>query len=267
MADAITSAFSVLHAGLPPLHAFFAPLGGIKQLCVDARLLHSHLKINLKFSQWFHAKVQKHGFQADTDWQYVPHDSSLAMAGMCPTSGDVVKESRMGRPCKNYLVSLELAKGLSLLESNSESYGVWKQLIQQELWFSNALTSSSSRTASNDYIRITTTQAQELKELVHAHAQKTQQSHQSIWAQFQHNFAVNSYLELPAEKFESAHAYLTALLETDASKTPSLEPRGLTLEKDIQAKILALAADVITSVGDALRKNQLDLEKYTLQPA
>ncbi len=268
MADAVTSVLIVPSSKLPPLHAFLAPIGGIKQLCVNARLLHSHLKVNVRFPQWFHGKVQKHGFQSDTDWVYVPHDASLATEGKCPTISDTVKEPRIGRPCKNYWVSLEMAKGLGLLEGNSESYGVWKQLIQQELLLSSALTSGSSRMSSSDYIRITTTQAQKLKELVHAHAQKTQQSHQSIWAQFQHNFVVNSYLELPAEKFESAHTYLSTLLDPDAGKPqlPEPQPQGVTLEQDIQGKILALAADVITSVGDTLRRNQLDLEKYTLQP-
>lgn len=138
MADTTSS---VLSDGLPPLHAFFAPLGGVKQLCIDARLLHNHLKINIKFPQWFQARMQKYGFQMNLDWQYISQKSIYQIINQEPKSIDLPKENHIGRPFKNYLVSLETAKALSLIENNSGSYKIWKDLIQQENCFANALES------------------------------------------------------------------------------------------------------------------------------
>lgn len=76
---------------------------------------------------------------------------------------------------------------------------------------------------------------------------------------------VNRYFELPAENFEEACSYLNRLLESGVEKEFPLENRNTSLEREIQEKLLSVARDVIISVGDALRKNQTDAEKYTSQ--
>lgn len=63
-----------------------------------------------------------------------------------------------------------------------------------------------------DYTRISPAQAQDLKELVHAIAESKVQGYSETWARLQRKFRVNSYLELPAARFEEARAYLLAKL-------------------------------------------------------
>lgn len=258
----MTDTTSSVHSdGLLPLHAFFAPLGGVKQLCIDARLLHSHLKINIKFPQWFQTKMQKYGFQVDLDWQYISQKPGCSIKNQATELIGSPKENHIGRPFKNYLVSLEAAKALSLIENNSKSYQIWKSLIQQENCFASALESGRDVEFCENYLRITTAQAQKLKELVNECSRKTQQHHQTIWTQFQHRFMVRRYFELPAKNFEEACSYLSKLLELNITKGLPLENKNISLEREIQEKVLSVARDVITSVSDALQKNQKDQEK------
>lgn len=59
-----------------------------------------------------------------------------------------------------------------------------------------------------DYDRISPAQAQDLKELVHAIVDTKVQTFAETWARLHKKFKVNSYLELPAARFEEAREYL-----------------------------------------------------------
>lgn len=68
-----------------------------------------------------------------------------------------------------------------------------------------------------DYDRISPAQAQDLKELVHAIADAKVQGFAETWARLHRKFRVNSYLELPAAKFDDARDYLLGKLPNDAA--------------------------------------------------
>ena len=67
---------------------------------------------------------------------------------------------------------------------------------------------AAMQASANDYTRISPAQAQALKELVNAEVRKTGKHHQTVWTAFQHHFQVNSYLELPAARFDEACKWL-----------------------------------------------------------
>lgn len=67
---------------------------------------------------------------------------------------------------------------------------------------------AAMQASANDYTRISPAQAQALKELVNAEVRKTGKHHQTVWTAFQHHFEVNSYLELPASRFDEACQWL-----------------------------------------------------------
>lgn len=64
-----------------------------------------------------------------------------------------------------------------------------------------------------DYDRISPAQAQDLKELVHHIAEAKVQGFGETWARLHRKFRVNSYLELPATRFEEARDYLLGKLD------------------------------------------------------
>lgn len=67
---------------------------------------------------------------------------------------------------------------------------------------------AAMQASANDYTRINPAQAQALKELVNAEVRKTGKHHQTVWTAFQSHFEVNSYLELPAARFDEACQWL-----------------------------------------------------------
>ena len=64
------------------------------------------------------------------------------------------------------------------------------------------------------YDRISPAQAQDLKEIVAAIVQAGIQGYAETWSRLQRKFRVNSYLELPAQHYGDARAYLLAKLST-----------------------------------------------------
>ena len=71
-----------------------------------------------------------------------------------------------------------------------------------------------------DYDRISPAQAQDLKELVHSIVDAKVQGFGETWARLHKRFRVNSYLELPATRFEEARDYLLGKLpEQDRAGT------------------------------------------------
>lgn len=76
-----------------------------------------------------------------------------------------------------------------------------------------------------DYDRISPAQAQDLKELVHSIAESKVQGFAETWARLHKKFRVNSYLELPATRFEEARDYLLGKLPEEA---PQPQPTAFT---------------------------------------
>ena len=70
-----------------------------------------------------------------------------------------------------------------------------------------------------DYDRINPAQAQDLKEIVAAIVQAGIQGYGETWSRLQRKFRVNSYLELPAQHYGDARAYLLAKLSTRPATT------------------------------------------------
>ena len=70
-----------------------------------------------------------------------------------------------------------------------------------------------------DYDRISPAQAQDLKEIVTAIVQAGVQTYAETWSRLQRKFRVNSYLELPAQHYGDARAYLLAKLSTRPATT------------------------------------------------
>ena len=70
-----------------------------------------------------------------------------------------------------------------------------------------------------DYDRISPAQAQDLKEIVAAIVQAGIQGYAETWSRLQKKFRVHSYLQLPAQHYGDARAYLLAKLSTRPATT------------------------------------------------
>jgi len=75
-----------------------------------------------------------------------------------------------------------------------------------------------------DYTRISPAQAQDIKELVHQVVDSGVQGFPDTWARLHKKFRVNSYLELPATKYDEACAYLRGKLPPAPAPAPAPKP-------------------------------------------
>lgn len=206
---------------------FTATIGGVEQLCVDARTLHAHLKNGDRFAGWINARIQKYAFEQGKDYELVSVDSEIKtedegfasqkneakdQANFASVNAEAKNQGRGGHNKKDFRISLDMAKELSMVESNEQDRAARRYFINMERIAIQAIKDQLAQAleakTAIDYTRISPAQAQALKELVNAEVRKTGKHHQTVWTAFQHHFRVNSYLELPASQFDEACKWL-----------------------------------------------------------
>ena len=95
-----------------------------------------------------------------------------------------------------------------------------------------------------DYDRISPAQAQDLKELVHAVVDAKVQGFGETWARLHKKFRVNSYLELPATRFDEARDYLLGKLP-EAQHKPVSDSERIALAHSVAAEVAAQASRTV----------------------
>lgn len=171
------------------------------QLC-DARTLHTFMQVRRDFSNWIKGRIRKFGFVANEDYLLTKSGEQV------PHQGGTRTVERI-----DYHLTIDMAKELAMVENNEQGRAARRYFIECERQaLAMATPQPKQHNPAIDYERISPAQAQDLKELVHAIAQAEVQGFAETWARLQRKFRVNSYLELPAARFDEARAYLLAKL-------------------------------------------------------
>jgi phage anti-repressor protein/DNA-binding protein H-NS len=96
---------------------FTGTIAGVPAQLVDARLLHSFLKVGKDFSNWLKDRIRQYGFQENQDYICIAK------------SGD--GENRGFQPI-DYHLSLDMAKELSMVERNEKGKQARRYFIECE---------------------------------------------------------------------------------------------------------------------------------------
>lgn len=114
-----------------------------------------------------------------------------------------------------------------------------------------------------DYTRISPAQAQDLREIVKAIVDAKIQGHGETWARFQNKFRVNSYLQLPASRYEEARAYLIGKLPAGYAGEVVQEKPAMSQQDTEQAFTLATqtAAKVSRTVFNGILSGNEDWKR------
>lgn len=88
-----------------------------KDFPVDARDLHEFLGVSHRFNDWIVNRLSEYPFVEDEDYRFYSNFSKT------PTGG---------RPPKDYMISLDMAKELSMVEKTEKGRRVRKYFIQKE---------------------------------------------------------------------------------------------------------------------------------------
>jgi len=86
--------------------------------CVDARDLHEFLEVGKKFTDWIKDRISKYGFAQGDDYEVT-----------LPQNG---KRTRGGHNATDYLISIDMAKELSMVERNAKGKEARQYFIQCE---------------------------------------------------------------------------------------------------------------------------------------
>ena len=210
MADFVTGTSALIPV-------FTGTLSDSTVLLCDARTLHAFMQVKRDFSNWIKGRIRKFGFEAGTDFLEV-----FAKSG----------ENLGGRPSIDYHLTLDMAKELSMVENNDMGRQARRYFIACEAAVITPVPAA--------HARITTAQAQHLKELVHLVAESGRQTYGETWERLHRKMKVNSYLELAASQFDEACNYLrgkmddtsTAALIQKHFPSSALTPAAPALDND-----------------------------------
>lgn len=109
-----------------------------------------------------------------------------------------------------------------------------------------------------DYDRISPDQAQDLKELVHAVVDSKVQGFAETWARLHRKFRVNSYLELPASKYQEARDYLLGKLpESSAPQMDAADGSALAAARNAAMDYLAAFRTAAVSGGPTPKMGEI----------
>ncbi len=170
--------------------------------------------------------------------EFTPSMTAVVETPTLGLSGNLVTETR--------IFSLRGAHLLAMFArtEKAKAFRVWLlDLIEAQA------RNTRPHTPAIHYDRISPAQAQDLKELVHSVVDAKVQGFAETWARLHKKFRVNSYLELPATRFDEARDYLLGKLP-EAATSPALPDMNRTRAAfDAAAQA---AASVQTAVFNAV---------------
>ncbi|WP_213194382.1 antA/AntB antirepressor family protein [Citrobacter portucalensis] len=104
-------------------------IGGRQTNIVSARDLHKALGVGKDFSTWITDRITDYGFAIGSD--YIVNKAISPKLGKSPT-GAACRPVSVGRPGKDYLLSINTAKEIAMLERNEQGRSVRRYFIQCE---------------------------------------------------------------------------------------------------------------------------------------
>lgn len=202
-------------------------IGAEKVNSVNAREIHQYLNVKTRFNDWIKRAIEKYDFQENIDYSKM----SRVING-----GDAI----------DYIVSLDMAKELSMLENNEKGKETRKYFINFEKQARNVISSQSNEialmkqmintleltdqrvTKIESNFRIENWQQKKLEDIknrkVYEIAEKhdfkndvamIKKLHTRVWKCLKNRFSIPRYNELPICEFENGVSYIQKLTLAD----------------------------------------------------
>lgn len=202
---------------------FRATIGGASVLCCDARALHAYLENGDLFANRIKARIEKYGFQQDQDFAIALENS---------------KAKRGGHNRRDYHITLDMAKELSMVENNERGRQARRYFIECER---RALEAAGQTVEPPRHETLLPSEQQTLKEIAHRRVAALPSDVQGkalaeIWSRVQNKFRVARYSQLPRVQLADAIAYvMTMELRALPSDEPPAQTREQLSSRDVNA--------------------------------
>lgn len=110
---------------------FQSTIGGQPALCCDARALHTYLGNGKQFTDWFNMRISQYGFEQGKDYEGFSQKSEKPQNFASPES-EAKNETRGGHNRKDYHLTINMAKELSMVENNEQGKIARRYFIECE---------------------------------------------------------------------------------------------------------------------------------------
>ena len=187
-------------------------INGAEVNSVNAREIHSYLEVKTKFADWIKRAIEKYDFIENEDYA-------------------VLKNGNGNNALIEYIVSLDMAKELSMLENNPKGKETRKYFISAEKQSQKVLTIPDQimliaqghqeidsrievleHKVDND-IPLSSAQKHNIKQKVNVLVYQLKNNHNlhddfipkcysRVWKKVKNHFIVSSYMEIPKSKFD-----------------------------------------------------------------
>lgn len=178
------------------VRVFVGEIGGIPANVCDARELHAYLGVGKVFAAWIQERIEKYGFEENRDFAV--------------TVSKTGKRSNVTR--KDYHLSLDMAKELSMVENNEQGRAARRYFIDMER---KALEAAGQPTVASHLETLLPSEQQTLSEIVQRKAEPYGENQgkalAEIWSRVHHKFRIAKYSQLPRTQLADAIVYITSM--------------------------------------------------------
>lgn len=175
------------------------------QVC-KASDLHRFMEVATKFADWITSRIKRFGFVAGQDFELISEKSEIK------NIASEKSEAKRGgdRRSKDYHLSLDMAKELSMVENNDKGREARRYFIGMEQQAIAAL-QSQIMTPVISRATISPEQRAELFDVVSRRAGGNGKLRRQMWSRHNHHFRITEYKDLLAIHFKEAVQYLEAM--------------------------------------------------------
>lgn len=194
------------------INVFIGQINGVPAHVCDGRELHTYLENGDLFANWIKARIEKYGFVENQDF-------AIALVNS--------KAKRGGNNRKDYHLSLDMAKELSMVENNDKGREARRYFIDME---KKAIAASGQVVPPSHTETLTPSEQQTLSEIAHRKAEPfgalQGKALAEIWSRLHNKFRIARYSQLPRTQLADAIVYITGM-ELRGAKPTSTAPEVL----------------------------------------
>lgn len=194
------------------INVFLGQINGLPAHVCDGRELHAYLENGDLFANWIKARIEKYGFIENQDF-------AIALVNS--------KAKRGGGNRKDYHLSLDMAKELSMVENNDKGREARRYFIDME---KKAIAASGQVVPPSHTETLTPSEQQTMAEIAHRKAEPfgalQGKALAEIWSRLHNKFRIAKYSQLPRTQLADAIVYITSM-EVRSAKPTSSAPEVL----------------------------------------
>ena len=179
------------------VRVFASQIGGIPANVCDGRELHTYLQNGKQFADWIKQRISQYGFEESRDFAIASLKSEAKKGG----------QNR-----KDYHLSLDMAKELSMVENNDKGRAARRYFIDMER---KALEAAGQPTIASHLETLLASEQQTLSEIAHKKAEPygefAGKALAEIWSRLHHKFRIAKYSQLPRTQLADAIVYIAGM--------------------------------------------------------